>query len=263
MRRAFGLVGVLLAVSSYAKDPAYPTVGLLHHTTEGSSLQYSCALKGKLLECEMSQTFVRRDLKDQDIPKRGAALMTEILKQPLTKVDCKSIMDTGDEFTNRLKDPSSIPAEYKQEFDLMSQAQKDSTLEYLRLVAEVCKTNSFGAKQALRDHLVNDEAGSCKVGTNSWKETFRHQFAASGSVWLSSGEPNGECGVVQLNRFEMAKDAGSVPFWNYIARKAITNPTAEMPLFGKCTGLDEGTYIYSWKSRDHFLSCKKIKFSVL
>ena len=131
----------------------------------------------------------------------------------------------------------------------------------MKLFADVCKTNSLASKQALRDYIVKDEAGTCRVGTNHWKETFQRQASSIGSVWISSGQPQGLCRVVQLNRFE-PDTKSSASLWNYVARKAVTNPSGDMPVLGKCSGLDEATYEYSWKSRELVLGCTRIKFSV-
>jgi hypothetical protein len=264
MKHAFNLAIALIAVSAFAKDPAYPTVGLLHHTTENSSLQYSCVLRGKSLECEMTQSFVRRQLNDADIPKKREALSVEMAKLSFSQGDCKSTLKGGKEFEARLKDPSSIPSDDKLRFGQMTQAEKDTVLEMFRLYENVCKTNSLAAKQALGEHLLNEEAGLCRVGSHHWKETFRYQASGAGPAWISDSEPRGDCGVVQLNRFELAKDAATSTFWNYVSRKAVSNPTGELLILGgKCSNLDEGTYSYTWKSRELYLSCKKIVFSVL
>jgi hypothetical protein len=188
-------------------------------------------------------------------------LLANLLKLGVGKDECKSVNDSEKLLKERLADPSKIPVENRKEFEQMTQAQKDNVVDYMRLVGDVCRSNSLSSKQALRDYMVKDEAGTCRVGTNQWKETFQRQANSSGSVWISSGEPQGICRVVQLNRFEPDTKSGTF-FWKYVARKAVTNPSGDMPVLGKCSGLDEATYEYSWKSRELFLGCTRIKFSV-
>jgi hypothetical protein len=65
----------------------------------------------------------------------------------------------------------------------------------------------------------------------------------------------------QLSRFEADKTGqGRTTFWNYFARKAVTNPNADAGLLS-CKMLDEREYKYQWQKRDPDLSCDYVEFS--
>ncbi|WP_455872836.1 hypothetical protein [Rhizobium yanglingense] len=62
-----------------------------------------------------------------------------------------------------------------------------------------------------------------------------------------SSQPEGQCGVVQLSRFEKDQSDTSGLFCRYIARKAATNPSRTvLPGLG-CSAVDQGEYVYDWK----------------
>jgi len=51
-----------------------------------------------------------------------------------------------------------------------------------------------------------------------------------------------------------------VTFWNYFARKAVTNPNADLGLIS-CKMLDEREYKYHWQKRDPDLNCEYVEFN--
>jgi hypothetical protein len=68
---------------------------------------------------------------------------------------------------------------------------------------------------------------------------------------------------VNLSRLEVDKaTGGTYRFWQYTARKAVTNPKGTA--FGiACKDLDEREYLYDWKGEERSVGCDYIEFSPL
>lgn len=273
------LLSAFLVLGSAQAANEYPTLGLLYHTTEGSSIQHDCALKGQELHCEMTQAFVRQKLPPEKVAKRRQ----ELLSQNRVPTNGKSSADFAKEFGKGMCEdidgvlralaqstphPKLLP-EKRQEFQRMAPDEKKHMLETMELLARLCKSPNQASFDALTEHSVKTEARTCKVGSHRWTEVFQltPNIYGSGSVtpvWTSKDSPSGPCGTVMLNRFEQVDSAtGNLKFWQYISRKAITNPNGELPGIGKCSNFDEATYTYSWKSRELYLNCSIIEFSPL
>lgn len=257
----FAIAALMSLAISHAQE-AYPTRGLIYHTTENSSLQYDCKLLGQELHCDMTQTFVRQQVPQEKLAQRSKELLDSLIKSEPRKGECDEISKTGQQLAEFMKDPSKLPQESKEEFRRMPDAQKKSIQQSITLAERACRTRDKATIETFRDHLLKDEASTCRVGSHSWKEVF--QRASSSAVWTTKDSPSGDCGIVLLNRFELVSaGSGNLKFWQYISRKAVTNPSGTTGLNMQCKDLDEGTYTYSWKSRELFLGCNTIKFSVL
>lgn len=97
---------------------------------------------------------------------------------------------------------------------------------------------------------------TCRVGSFALQQRMKRTDSGS---WVLIPEATGECVVVQLDRFGPAEQSTFI-FWNYIARKAVTNPSGRNLLMG-CKDLDEAEYVYQWQPRDIYMVCNYIKFS--
>ena len=98
--------------------------------------------------------------------------------------------------------------------------------------------------------------------TQTYKQTFQFvNDAVSGEgTWVVISSPTGPCGVINLSRFERAPNT-DIPFWNYVAKKTITNPKGKILGLNSCSVLDEDEYLYTWNSKEHFMGCEIIEFS--
>ena len=78
--------------------------------------------------------------------------------------------------------------------------------------------------------------------------------------WTAAAAPSGNCGIVDLGRFEQEKTHGL--FWKYYSRNAITNPNAVLN-FGTgetCASLDQREYFWDWRGPAEFAGCDYIEF---
>jgi len=115
------------------------------------------------------------------------------------------------------------------------------------------------------------EVRTCQVSSNVFTQTFKYvqDYTSNSGAWVVQSQPEGPCGIVQLSRFEpVITKIGDTNYtnWNYIAKKAITNPKGQAFLELKCSNLDQNEYVYDWQSSTqeddlYRLGCDYIEFS--
>lgn len=240
-----------------------PDVGLLYNTKETHSLVFRCQQSTEnVLVCEFTQTAVRKKAKPKDLKatlEQAQAEFRDGVK--FTSEECKAYSQLLEIFEGRKK-----PLKGEDKFNKISNIEKKDLIDSTKAMTQFCKdkTEDNFLKLIRLNHDKNMR--TCQVSSNTFKQTFRYiQDNVSGvSTWVTKGEPEGPCGVVQLSRFEPEQSKG-VPFvfWKYIARKAVTNPQGFIAPGASCKGLDESEYLYDWRSKEHQLSCDYIEFSAL
>jgi hypothetical protein len=263
---------VVLCFPAYAQD--HPTNGLIHNTTENSSIQHRCTLKGTELHCEMNQTFIRQQMRDVEVPKvlreRLAQMKSEEANTAKFRQDCKEITEISSQLEAVFKKPENKRTQKEREgFGRLSKHSIDKLKEFIGLYEAYCNKPSERTREALVRHQVLEETKTCRVGSNYWTEVFvRSKGIEAGNFgstnsWVTKSQPTGPCGVLLANRWELDTLEGKSTFWNYIARKVVTNPAGETAFGLKCNAMDEGTYRYVWQSQEIGLDCRTIKFSPL
>ncbi len=237
-----------------------PTVGFLYNTQENHSLAYRCeSVRTGHLECEFVQTAVRRKSTKEDLPSVLEKARKEFVAEKLSVEDCKTYRDALAVFEGKktATPTSGIPG--------MSSVQKVDGQRVAKALVEYCDRPSTESYLSIVRVGHDKDCRTCLVSSNQFKQSFRWLPDGSGrSVWITQGPPEGVCGVVQLSRFESEETKiGKSTFtnWSYIARKAITNPSADFLPGAKCSALDERTYTYDWRSKEHQMTCDYIQFS--
>jgi hypothetical protein len=254
---------VALAFSGGSWAQSAPTLGLLYNTQEGHSLTYRCEpVKSGQLTCEFVQTAVRFKATYADLP----AALEKARKQfgsekPPSVQECSTYRDALAVFEGRKAAPKP------EGLAAMSQVEKADGQRVAKALTEYCDKPAEEAFLSVVRVGHDKDRRTCSVSSNSYKQSFRLLSEPAGrSVWVAQSSPEGSCGLLQLSRFEPEETKiGNSTFtnWTYIARKAITNPSAEFFPGTKCSGLDERPYTYDWRSREHQMSCDYIQFSPL
>jgi hypothetical protein len=149
----------------------------------------------------------------------------------------------------------------------LSQLEKTDMLRITKAFVAYCEKPTEENLVAIARVAHDRDRRTCSVSSHSYKQTFRLLSESGGRpVWVTQSSPEGPCGIVQLSRFEseeMTIGGRKYTNWKYIARKAVTNPTAELLPGARCSGLDETPYTYDWRSKDRQMSCDYIQFSPL
>lgn len=252
-------LGLLAAAAFGAQQwEVTPLNGLIYHTTERSALTYDCDLpvKGEL-RCKFNQTAVRKKSGPAEVQKKLAELEEELRSLEVGAQSCKDAQELIKEAKKNAK-----------QVEKADPRDREQIAAYLSGLERACTTGDKGPLRATLRKAVERELKSCTVSSYYFEQSFKMVpgLSAERTTWVTTGEPTGECGVVQLSRFERDDTEKGFTVWNYIARKAVTNPRGEMPLLGRCSELDEETYKYSWRSNEAFSSwadCDEIEFTVL
>lgn len=75
------------ATHSYGQDQR-PSMGLLFHPEENSSIQYSCQASGKEMICDFTQTFVRPQVAPEQMATKSKELYESIINENISLKDC-------------------------------------------------------------------------------------------------------------------------------------------------------------------------------
>jgi hypothetical protein len=243
--------------SGAAAFDEYPSTGIAYNTKERSALTYECELESMdQLKCSFVQMALRRKLNPSSLPEQLAKMEKQLASEKWDSKDCaeqKQLL-------------SALNAKAVPNFAKMDQRDVAHYQELLESSVKACESGSTSPMLPIMRKSLELETRSCRISSNKFEQTFKRVQSASidKPVWVTTQEPTGPCGIVQLSRFELVKPSGDdFKAWNYIARKAITNPDAEEPFLGKCGGLDEGSYVFSWDESDgpsSWANCDQIEF---
>jgi hypothetical protein len=233
----------------------HPTVGLLFHATDSSSLTYYCTRnQDEKLTCEFVQTLVSKKAKTEELEKvikNARESYKSEVKKP--HASCKELPEWTEIAEGRKAPPDASVT--------LNAIQKRDLKTFVKVYGDLCKTETEEAYLNLVRYGHNKDMRTCRIGSNSFSHTFKYvKDSGSGAgAWVAQGAPSGSCGIVQLSRFELQESDG-YKNWNYIARKAITNPGGKFELGVSCKELDQGEYLYSWRRHENALGCDYIEF---
>lgn len=233
-----------------------PNSGMVYNTSESSALTFQCQNKtSTFIECQFTQTSVRKKLKNKEL----AAAVTKAKSQFKDAVqECNGeVNETLDILEGRKEPP------IKDSISKMSDLQKKDMLAIFRAFSEFCKVKTEKTYENAVYTSSEVDTRRCSVSSNSFTQSFRliNDEMNKTYSWVVDSTPTGSCGVVQLSRFEPVK-SGNITFWNYISRKAITNPKGTVFVNLSCGDLDQKEYLYDWRSQEQAMQCDYINFSV-
>jgi len=238
-----------------AQSPEYPSTGMVYNTIEASSLVHRCNLTDSLsMECEFTQTAVRRKLSADDAEKKMAEARAEFTSSPTTisQTECAQYETMSMVLQGKKAAPDM------QGLMKMSRREKSDALLLTNQFVSYCRDPNVENAMKIARFSIDKDKRTCLISSNSFSQKFRRSDA---NTWTVISQPYGPCGIVQLSRFEADKTKQQgLTFWNYFARKAVTNPNADAGLVS-CKALDEREYKFQWQKRDPDLSCDYIEFS--
>jgi hypothetical protein len=259
----FAIVVMCLAnTGSAAVHKDQPLQGLAYNTKEMSALIYECGVaQADRMTCKFTQMAVRKKTTAEEIKKRLADFdkLPEKERTPDPKL-CAEMTKGLDILEGRRKPDE--PMRLKDPRDIAN-AKKAA-----RAILKTCETGDLAVmRKELADQYAL-EGRTCRVSAYNYEQTFKRvsDTTTGKFAWVvDEGGPTGECGIVNLSRFERASlKESSLVVWNYIARKAITNPSAKTMMGMKCSDFDESTYTYLWRSDESpsWAECDKVEFFV-
>jgi hypothetical protein len=240
--------------SAVAQTPDYPATGIVYNTIEAASLTHFCRLASDkfTMDCEFTQTSVRRKLDAEDALKKLSDAKAEFNSKPeqMSEKDCAGY----ETLLLILQGKKAAPD--PQGMSKMSQREKTDALATIGQMVAFCRAPNMDNWMKMVGAGIEKDKRTCLISSSSYKQRFRRTDT---NTWTVVSQPEGPCGVVQLDRFEPDKTKFGA-FWNYFSRKAVTNPGADAgPI--SCKMLDEREYKYQWQKRDPDLNCQYVEFS--
>lgn len=254
-------LGLCTSLLTRAQD--YPTVGLLHNTSEMHSMVYHCESPNNgQLSCEFTQTWVRPKATWADFAKTLDKERKAFASgKPFSSEDCTAVREVLQIMQGKK------PAPKADALASLSAVTKKDGLDAMTAAVAYCDTRKEGSYLDMVRVNADKDRRTCLVSSISFRGAFVK--AANGqnqATWVETAKPEGECGVVKASRFEPeTRSVGNskLTFWRFVARKVITNPSGDFLPGAKCSQFDERPYTYDWRSKEHQLTCDYVEFSPL
>jgi hypothetical protein len=245
-------VRTLISILSFVLSTSYalsdnPTTGLLYNLKESNSLQYDCTLSGDLLNCNFIQNFVRKKGTESDLKTALADLKDKFNEQlkDLEK-ECPQVKKMVDALeSGKVPKGSGNQADFDKFMAEATPIQKKDLNESIAAMQRLCNDRSEPSMRAFIEINHNKNFRTCKVGSYRFQQSFKKIDNSETWVVFDVEGPTGECGIINVSRFEKSSD-----FYNYYSKKFISNKEGASLGLITCSGLDENEYIFSWKSKE-------------
>ncbi|MGB5213852.1 MAG: hypothetical protein WBN88_09445 [Anderseniella sp.] len=234
-------------------------MGIVYHTTETSSLQHDCRLDGPYLNCEFIQSRVRRDFD----PKNLAAEIEKARsnyranKTGMDKKECAQTTELYDAIKRGVPPKGVEPKKFAQGMEAMGEAAKQNLFQFMDAATTFCQEPTEERFISFSRVEFEKRMRTCIVSSHKYTQRFKH-FPETDTWVVTQEGPLGSCGLVNVSRFQPDVQFG-VKSWSYIAKKIVTNKSGNSLLLS-CSDLDEGEYVYDWRTREIEFGCDFIKF---
>ncbi len=271
------IIIIFFSYTNIAKSNELPTLGLVYNTQETFSLSYNCKnLSKNSIECDFIQTFVRQKSTAKDLIKNLQNIDIEYKNFSNDIVESDKTCSMIKASINSLKGKISLEeaskskgiTDKKKFIETMksySEEKKKDLINTLNPLLAFCKTPSKKNYENMIKSSHEKDLKTCRVGSFKFTQKFTliGEPQSKNRTWVVDSKASGPCGVIQLSRFEpefIKIEDSEYIHWNYIAKKAVTNPNGDAILL-ECSVLDENEYKYSWRSEEYLKNCKYIEFS--
>lgn len=251
---------VMALASAAAIDAAlaqeFPATGIVYNTIDAASMIHRCNLTNQItMDCDFTQTSIRRKLSAEEAAQKLAEARAEFTAKP-TSI---SPSECAQSETLLLILQGKKTAPNAQQFSKLTGQTKSDLVRMTGQFVAFCRDPSLDNWMKIISTGLDKDKRTCSISSNSFNQKFRQSNA---NTWTVVSQPFGPCGVVQLDRFEADKGQSGITFWNYFARKAVSNPNANLGSLS-CKMLDEREYKYQWQRRDPEFSCDYVEFSAI
>ncbi|UQS16766.1 hypothetical protein [Pseudomonas sp. HS6] len=255
MRKPIFATYLIIASFSVLAESA-PTVGIVYNTKETNSITFRCtSIETSTIECAFVQTRVLPAFKVENIEKSIENARNEFKQGiKLTKKDC---IQYNEIFTD-LKNKESTQQNKTSKATAKTEYEDD--ISSLKAVLAFCAKSTEENFIEIAKLNYSKLSRTCRASSNTFVQNYK--LLPETGVWIADSNPVGDCGIVDLSRFESDKSLGkNFTGWSFISKKAITNPKGTLFLGQPCSGLDESEYIFNWRNITWPMQCDYIEFS--
>lgn len=250
------LIAMFSTIAAVAQ--ARPTMGMVYGSVDRDAITYACSpVTAREITCEFVQTSVRPKAVPEDLEKVLGQARQQFAQERAPSIgDCKMYSELRDVLHGKRPPPNGKPVS-------LSATERADTLKMLAPMIAYCDSPTLERFLDIVRTTHDKDRRTCRVSSNAFTQRFRAVQEGGRVSWSVVSEATGECGVVQLSRFEVDEEQAGATFWRYVARKAITNPAGKTLFGASCAGLDERPYAYTWRAKEHRALCEFIEFSPL
>jgi hypothetical protein len=252
--RAIVVIVASVIAFDLARSQEFPSTGIVYNTIDAASIVHRCNLTDKLtMDCDFTQTAIRRKLSASEAAQKLAEAKAEFTAKPtsVSQEECAQYE------TMLMVLQGKKPAPDMQGLAKLTGRVKSDVMVIANQFVSFCRDPSLDNWLKIVSTSLDRDKRTCTISSNAFNQKFRRSDAYN---WTVVSQPYGPCGIVQLDRFEADKTKEGPTFWNYFARKAVTNPNADAGLLS-CKMLDEREYKYQWQKRNPDFSCDYVEFS--
>ena len=243
------LVGLIGANSTLLLAADIPSRGIAFNTKESSSITYDCLLdKSDKLRCDFIQTSIRKKLTKSEFLERMAKIPEQYKKEkasgikngefsPPSPQECASFRDGIDILSGKKPAPNGLDVNAS----LTTREIEDNKRIFEALI-EVCVNPVLQSFVNISRVGGERELKTCQVASSKYSQVFKRVRGSDGKeVWVVESSADGDCGAVRLDTFS-ADVINGHNYWNYKARKVITNPNGKM-MGMECSKFDQDEYL--------------------
>ena len=254
---AFFIIGY--ASLSVANSQGYPNIGNVHNTQEPNYLSYKCQrTELNELECDFIQVRITKKLDPSKVEEEINRLMG--YEETVSEESCQEQQLINDV----LKGKKTQPAEWEDGLSDLTEYERQYTITLTDSIIKYCSTKSKKDLRAFFTIAALKETRTCSVNNQSFKQQFKFIAGPEGKnpTWVVKDSPNGTCGMINLSRFELDTNS-SINIWNYISRRAITNPNAMYSEGVSCNEFEQNETLFDWRAKELTMECDFINFGAL
>ena len=256
-----GLValGMCFSASQATATDSYPTNGLVHSQSGDSALQYDCVLRADVLECDFTQTMVRR----QDT--RAASALRPVRPQRVYFKDQQPTVKECNGYQLLISALKSGEApigvgqkDFEEGISWFASVDGEDLQAVTSFFSEYCKQAAMPKSLNIIRPGRAAGARACSISTRRFSQRFVRQTGAN--VWSAIDTTSGACSPNRRDRFVPDTDQAGQPAWNYVASSSDSG--ADRTRSGKsCSNTALIETAFGWQPRNLSLGCDIVKFS--
>ncbi|WP_400083787.1 hypothetical protein [Yoonia sp. R78084] len=242
----------ILFISSAQMGVSEPTYGTLIGSLDGDILHYECSGDSEInsLSCSFTQVLLTTNSSPEGLEDELASI-PQMLADVSTFEGCEDLVANFEDAISRVE--RGEPMEDGRILD-MDADELEYSKRLVASLAAMCSDRTAESLEALFRLTHEREAITCRPFVNDYRQTFTK---VDDGLWVVDDGPTGQCGIVQVSRFEQSEGDGFL--WEYTAQRVITNPSGVSETGMSCSVLSDEPVLYTWRSDAHRIDCTFIE----
>ncbi|UPT93536.1 hypothetical protein J4G48_0029780 [Bradyrhizobium barranii subsp. apii] len=188
------VVGIAASIAAFdaAQSQEFPSTGMVYNTIDAASIVHRCNLTDKLtMDCEFTQTSIRRKLSADDAAQKLAEAKAEFTAKPtgMSQTECAQYETMSMVLQGKKAAPNM------QGFSKLTGRVKSDLLLITSQFVSFCRDSSIDNWMKIISTSLDRDKRTCLISSNTFNQKFRRSDA---NTWTVVSQPYGPCGIVQL-----------------------------------------------------------------